>query len=307
MLARYGIDVAPIDDTMLISYVLDAGAQHGHGMDELAQRHLGHTTLTYEDIAAAARRRSASPRCRSTKRAIRRRGRRGDLRLWHALKPRLLEERMRVYETLERPLVPVVAEMERHGIKVDRAGLRRLSGEFAQRMAALEAEIHELAGRSFNIGSPKQLGEVLFDELGLRRRQQEQDRRLRDRRRRARGAGGAGPRAAAGARLAPAAEAEAHLHRRAAGAINPETGRVHTSYSLAAPPPGGCPRPTPTCRTSRSAPRRAARSARRSSPSDGHVLLSADYSQIELRILAHMADIERRSRRRSPKATTSTR
>ena len=168
MLARYGLDVTPVDDTMLISYVLD-GASHGHGMDELAQRHLDHDCIPYEAVCgkgAAQIGFAEVPVDKATAYAAE--DAEVTLRLWQALKPRLLEERMvGVYETLDRPLAPIVAEMEGHGIKVDAHRLRQLSAEFTQRMAGFEAEAYKLAGRSFNLGSPKQLGEVLFDELNL--------------------------------------------------------------------------------------------------------------------------------------------
>ena len=191
-------------------------------------------------------------------------------RLRAALKPRLPFARVtRVYETMERPLVPVLAAMEAHGVRVDRQALSRLSGDFAQRMAALEAEIHGLAGGPFNVGSPKQLGEVLFDQMGL-------------------GGGRKGKTGAysTGADVLEELAAQGHdLPARVLDwrllsklkstytdtlqdAINPETGRVHTClHRSPAPPPGGSPRPIRTCRTSRSAPRRAGASARPSSPS----------------------------------------
>ena len=168
VLAKYGIDVAPIDDTMLLSYVLEGGL-HGHGMDELASLHLGHQTIKFSEVAGSGRNQVTFDRVALDK-ALDYAAEDADvtLRLHKALKPQLLAQRMvTVYETLERPLVPVLVAMETAGIKVDRDTLRRLSNDFAQRATELEAEIYKLAGHPFTIGSPKQLGEVLFDELGL--------------------------------------------------------------------------------------------------------------------------------------------
>lgn len=294
VLARYGLDVAPIDDTMLISYVLH-GASHGHGMDELAQRYLDYQTIPYEavcgkgaaqigfaDVAVDKATAYAAEDAEIT------------LCLWQALRPRLLEQRMlTVYETLDRPIVPIVAEMERRGIKVDAQRLRRLSAEFTQRMAEREAAAFRLAGRSFNLGSPKQLGEVLFDELGL---------------------GGAGRKTktgayATGAEVLEELALQGHelprvildwrqlqkLTRTYTDAlveqIDSDTGRVHTSFSLAATSTG---RLSSTDPNLQNIPIRTeeGRKIREAFVAEaGYALVSADYSQIELRILAHMADI----------------
>ena len=165
--ARYGVNVAPIDDTMLISYALHGGL-HGHGMDTLSERYLAHETIPIKPLLGSGKSaitfdkvsiNDATPYAAEDADVT--------LRLWQMLKPRLHQARVtRVYETLERPLVPVLAEMEMTGIKVNRDTLSRMSNAFAQKMAALEAEIHEMAGESFNVGSPKQLGEIMFDKLG---------------------------------------------------------------------------------------------------------------------------------------------
>ncbi|ODN72283.1 DNA polymerase I [Methylobrevis pamukkalensis] len=168
ILVRHGIDVAPYDDTMLLSYALDAG-KGGQGMDELSGRWLGHTPIPYKDVAGSGRSLVTFDLV-DIDRATAYAAEDADvtLRLWRVLKPRLAAERLTVvYETLERPLLPVLVRMERRGISVDRQILSRLSGDFAQSMGALEAEIHELAGEKFNLGSPKQLGEILFDRMGL--------------------------------------------------------------------------------------------------------------------------------------------
>ena len=166
--ARHRIAVAPIDDTMLISYALHA-AQHGHGLDYLADLYLQHQPATLKSLTGSgkAARSFAQVPPAEAGRCL---GEHAEViwRLRFALKHRLPFARVtRVYETMERPLVPVLATMEAHGVRVDRQALSRLSGDFAQRMAALEAEIHALAGGRFNVGSPKQLGEVLFDQMGL--------------------------------------------------------------------------------------------------------------------------------------------
>ena len=168
ILARNGIDVAPIDDTMLVSYALHAGL-HGHGMDYLSERYLGHVPLPIKALIGSGKGvktfdlvpiEDAAPYAAEDAEVT--------WRLWATLKPRLpFGQVTRVYETLERPLVPVLAEMEMRGVKVDREHLSRMSGAFAQKMAALEEEIHGLAGGKFNIGSPKQLGEVLFDRMSI--------------------------------------------------------------------------------------------------------------------------------------------
>ncbi len=168
VLARHGIEVRPFDDTMLISYVLDAG-KGSHGMDELARRHLGHQPITFADVAGTGRQKITFDRVALDK-ATAYAAEDADvtLRLWRLMKPRLAaERRASVYETLERPLVPVLARMEREGIKVDRQMLSRLSGDFAQSLARLEDEIQEMAGEKFSVSSPKQIGDILFGKMGL--------------------------------------------------------------------------------------------------------------------------------------------
>jgi len=163
VLARHGIRIAPFDDTMLLSYVLDAGI-HGHGMDELSKTHLDHAPIPFSEIAGKGKAQKTFDEIPIPE-AARYAAEDADvtLRLWRLLKPRLVSERMTtVYETLERPLVPILADMEMEGVVVDRQVLSRLSGEFGTRMMALEKEAHKLAGEEFNLGSPKQLGEIFF-------------------------------------------------------------------------------------------------------------------------------------------------
>ncbi|MFL5337037.1 MAG: DNA polymerase I [Geminicoccaceae bacterium] len=294
VLAHYGLDVTPIDDTMLVSYVLN-GASHGHGMDELAQRYLDYDCITYESLCGKGASRigfAQVPIDKATAYAAE--DAEVTLRLWHALRPRLLEQRMvTVYETLDRPITPIVTEMERTGIRVDAHRLRRLSGEFTQRMAAFEDEAYKLAGRSFNLGSPKQLGEVLFDELSL---------------------GGAGRKTKTGAYatgvevLEDLALAGHELPRvilnwrqlqkltrtytdALVEQVNPATGRVHTSYSLAATSTGRLSSTEPNLQNIPIRTEEGRKIREAFVPEDGWLLVSADYSQIELRILADMADI----------------
>jgi DNA polymerase I len=292
VLARYGIALAPIDDAMLISYVLDGGL-HGHGIEELAETHFGHATIAYKDVAGTGKSHvgfAAVPLEKARDYAAEK----VDLalRLHRLLRPRLLvERRLAFYEAIERPLVSVVAEMERAGIRVDRAQLNRLSQDFAGRIAELEREIHKLAGHPFNIGSPKQLGEVLFDELGL-----EGGKKTKT--------GAYGTDATLLEQLAlthdlPARVLDwrqlAKLKSTYADAlvdeIDPATGRVHTSFALAATLTGRLSSTDPNLQNIpiRTEEGRKIRRAFVAEP--GHFLLSADYSQIELRLAAHIADV----------------
>ena len=292
--ATHNINVAPIDDTMLLSYVLNAG-KHNHGMDTLSERYLQHNTIPFKEIAGTGKSQVTFDRIALDK-ATEYAAEDADitLRLWQVFKPQLRTEKvMTVYETLERPLAPVLARMEQEGIKVDRDHLSRLSSDFSQRMAALEAEAYEQAGREFNIGSPKQLGEILFDEMGLE--------------------GGKKTKTGAWQTDADVLEglaAEGHGLPRTIvdwrtlsklrstytealqAAINPDTGRVHTSYSMAVAQTGRLSSTDPNLqnipvRTEEGRKIREAFVAEK-----GNVLVSADYSQIELRILAHIADID---------------
>ncbi|MFP3945176.1 MAG: DNA polymerase I, partial [Alphaproteobacteria bacterium] len=294
VLARHGIRIHPLDDTLLISYALDAGL-HGHGMDELSMLHLKHRPIPFSEVAGKGRNLKTFDKIAITE-AARYAAEDADvtLRLHALLKPRLAAERMTtVYETLERPLVSVLAAMEGAGVKVDRQALSRLSGEFAQRMGALEAEAHELAGESFNIGSPRQLGEILFDKMSI-----PSPKKTRT---------GAH---ATGADILEQLAAEGHELPRVVlqwrmfsklrstytealpGFINRETGRIHTSYSLAATSTGRLSSSDPNLQNIpiRTEEGRKIRDAFVAEP--GNRLISADYSQIELRVLAHMAGID---------------
>ncbi len=303
VLKRYGIDLAPLDDTMLISYALDGG-RGGHGMDDLAQRHLGHTCIPFKQVIAHAPGKKVADKTFAgvpVDKATEYAAEDADitLRLWMVLKPRLVAEHMTtVYETLERPLVPAIVEMERAGISVDRTILSRLSATFAQRAAELEDEVTELAGEKFNLGSPKQLGELLFDKLKLpggkktKTGQWETRATLLDD-------------LAGNEELPDDARKLVHtmlewrqltkLRSTYTDAlpthIHPETGRIHTSYALAATTTGRLASTDPNLqnipiRTKEGREIRTAFVAEK-----GNKLVSADYSQIELRVLAHIADI----------------
>jgi DNA polymerase I len=307
VLARYGIAVAPIDCTMLISFVLEAGL-HGHGLDELAKLHFGHDTIKYKDVAGSGKSHTGFAAVALDKaRDYAAEDADYTLRLHRLLKPRLLSGRhLAFYETTERAMPEVVAQMEAYGIKVDATQLRRASEDFAKRMGELEVEIHKLAGHPFNIASPQQLGKVLFDELKLSFRPQDQDRRLWHRRRRA---GGTRVRTRAprpGARLAPAVEAQIDLCRRAGGADQSAHRRVHTSYALAGASTGRLASNDPNLQNIPVRTEEGRKIRRAFVAEKGHVLLSADYSQIELRLLAHVADIAALKDRPSPRASTST-
>ncbi|WP_170571314.1 DNA polymerase I [Ruegeria atlantica] len=289
---RYGVDVAPIDDTMLMSYTMHGG-EHGHGMDTLSERYLSHTPIPIKPLLGSGK--SAItfdkvPIDEATAYAAED----ADitLRLWKLFKPQLHQVQVTtVYETLERPLVPVLAEMEMHGIKVDRDVLSRMSNAFAQKMAGLEADIHELAGENFNVGSPAQLGEILFDKMGLEG-----------------GKKGKTGKYSTGADILEDLATEHELPRRVLDwrqlsklkstytdalqtHINPDTGRVHTSYSITGANTGRLASTDPNLQNIpvRTEEGRRIREAFIAEP--GNVLVSLDYSQIELRILAHIADI----------------
>jgi len=293
IMSRYGIDLNPIDDTMLMSYAMNAGL-HGHGMDTLAERYLGHTCIPIKELIGSGKSQITFDRVpidQATKYAAE--DAEITLRLWLTFKPQLHRVHVtRVYESMERPLVPVLADMERAGIKVDRDTLSRMSNAFSQKMAAFEHEIYELAGRKFNVGSPKQLGEILFDEMGLDGGK--------------RGKTGA---YATGADVLEDLATEHELARRVLDwrqlsklkstytdalqdHINADTGRVHTCYSIAGANTGRLASTDPNLQNIpvRSEEGRRIREAFVAEP--GKTLVSLDYSQIELRILAHVADIQ---------------
>ena len=291
--ARYGINVAPIDDTMLMSYAMHAG-QHNHGMDLLSDRYLNHESIPIKPLLGSGKSAITFDRVPIDD-AVKYAAEDADitLRLWQQFKPKLHRIGVTtVYETLERPLVPVLARMEMDGIKVDRDTLSRMSNAFAQKMAGLEAEIHTLAGGNFNVQSPAQVGEVLFDKLGLE--------------------GGKKTKSGQWSTPADVLEDLATEHDLPARVldyrqlqklkstytdslqehINADTGRVHTSYSIAGANTGRLASTDPNLQNIpvRTEDGRRIREAFIAEP--GKVLVSLDYSQIELRILAHIAGID---------------
>ena len=299
ILARHGIHVGPIDDTMVMSFDLDAGRSTegiggGHGMDELSTRHLGHTTLTFKDICGSGKKAipfGEVPLDRATEYAAE--DAEVTWRLHRLLKPRLAEEgATRVYERVDRPLVPVVAQMERHGIKVDRERLAGLSATFADEIARLEAQIHALAGQPFTIGSPKQLGEILFDKLGYKGGRKGKTGQYSTDQAILEGLAGEGAEIATKVlEWRQLSKLRSTYTEALQEAINPQTGRVHTSYSLVGAQTGRLSSTEPNLQNIpiRTEIGRQIRDAFVAEP--GNVLLAADYSQIELRLAAHMADV----------------
>ena len=284
---------SPVDDTMLISYAMEAGS-HGHGMDELAARHLGHTPITYDQVTGTGRNRisfARVPLARATEYAAEDAD--VTLRLWQTLRPLLAPNRaLALYEQLERPLVRVLADMEQTGIAVDATELRRLSADFTTRMAAMETDIHVLAGRGFNLGSAKQLGEILFDEMAL-----PGGKRMKT------GAWGTDSSVlqslAEQGHALPARILDwrqlAKLKSTYADAlvdeINPTSHRVHTTFQMAITTTGRLSSNEPNLQNIPIRTEEGGRIRRAFIAASGHVLVSADYSQIELRLLAHVADI----------------
>ncbi|UYV16151.1 DNA polymerase I [Porphyrobacter sp. ULC335] len=300
VLARQGIAVSPIDDTMVISFALDAGRGEegmggGHGMDELSQRHLGHTPIPFKDLCGTGKKTisfAEVPLDRATAYAAED----ADVtwRLHAHLKPRLaVEGGSRVYERVDRPLIPVVAAMEREGIRVDRARLAKLSEEFAREIGRLEGEIHVVAGQEFTVGSPKQLGDILFDKLGYKggkkgkSGQYSTDVSVLEKL-----AGEGAPIARLVLEWRQLSKLKSTYTDALQQAINPDTGRVHTSYSLVGAQTGRLSSTDPNLQNIpiRTAIGRQIREA--FVPEPGNVLLAADYSQIELRLAAHMADVD---------------
>jgi DNA polymerase I len=290
--ALHGVSVAPIDDTMLMSYAMHAGL-HNHGMDYLSEQYLGHIPIPIKSLMGSGKSMVTFDRV-AIDDAVKYAAEDADvtLRLWQMFKPQLHRARVTtVYETLERPLVPVLAQMEMHGIQVDRDTLSRMSNAFAQKMAGLEAEIQAMAGQPFNVGSPKQLGEILFDKLQL--------------------PGGEKGKTGAYATGADILEDLATEHALPGlvldwrqlsklkstytdalqDHINPDTGRVHTSYSIAGASTGRLASTDPNLQNIPIRSEEGRRIREAFVAPKGRVLVSLDYSQIELRILAHIADI----------------
>ena len=294
VLGQRKIEVHPVEDTMLMSYALAAG-QRGHGMDELSELYLGHKPISIKELLGTGKSQitfDQVPLEKATPYAAED----ADItfRLWQMMRPELVKDRVvSVYQTTEKSLVPVIVDMEKNGICVDRNVLSRLSGEFAQKMAAMEEDIYKFAGETFNIASPKQLGDILFDKMGLPGGKKTKT-----------GAWGTGADvleglAAEGHDLAAQvlewrglAKLKSTYTDALPEFINPETGRIHTSYSLASTTTGRLASSDPNLQNIpiRTEDGRRIRTA--FVAEKGNLLVSADYSQIELRLLAHIADID---------------
>ncbi|MCX7558080.1 DNA polymerase I [Sulfitobacter sp. F26204] len=290
--AQLGITLAPFDDTMLMSYAQHAGL-HSHGMDTLSERYLSHTPIPIKPLLGSGKSAITFDKV-PLEDAVAYAAEDADitLRLWQVLKPQLHSAQVtRVYETLERPLVPVLADMERTGIKVDRDTLSRMSNAFAQKMAGLEDEIYQIVGRKFNVGSPAQLGEILFDEMGIDG-----------------GKKGKNGKYSTGIDVLEDLATEHELPARVLDwrqlsklkstytdalqtHINRETGRVHTSYSIAGASTGRLASTDPNLQNIPIRSEEGRRIREAFIAEEGKTLVALDYSQIELRILAHIADI----------------
>jgi DNA polymerase I len=294
ILARHGITVAPFDDTLLMSFALDAGKAFSHGMDELAAQHFGHKCIAFSEVCGKGKSQLSFAQV-PLRDATRYAAEDADVtyRLWAKLKPRLAREHATtVYERVDRHLVPVIAKMEQEGIKVDVEQLRALSSEFAHQMGALEAEIQALAGQPFTVGSPKQLGEILFEKMGLKGgRKGKTGVYSTDASELERLAGQDVPIAQKVLDWRQVSKLKSTYTDSLQQQINPETGRVHTSYSLIGAQTGRLSSNDPNLQNIpiRTENGRRIRAAFVAGP--GNVLLSADYSQIELRLAAHMADV----------------
>ena len=293
VLSHYGIDVTVFDDTMLLSYAMHGGL-HNHGMDALSERYLDHSPVAIKTLIGSGKSAITFDKVKIED-AVTYAAEDADitLRLWKIFKQKLHRSKVtKVYETLERPLVSVLAQVERNGIKVDRETLSRMSNAFAQKMAGLEAEIYELAGESFNVGSPKQLGEIMFDKLGYEG-----------------GKKGKNGAYATGADILEDLAMSYDFPKRVLDwrqlsklkstytdalqdHINPNTGRVHTSYSIAGAVTGRLSSTEPNLQNIPVRTEDGRRIREAFVAENGNILVSLDYSQIELRILAHIAQID---------------
>ena len=293
VLSRYGIEVTTFDDTMLLSYAMHGGL-HNHGMDALSERYLDHSPISIKTLFGSGKSAITFDKVKIED-AVTYAAEDADitLRLWKIFKQKLhLSKVTKVYESLERPLVSVLAQMEKNGVKVDRETLSRMSNAFAQKMAGLEAEIYELAGETFNVGSPKQLGEIMFDKLGYEG-----------------GKKGKNGAYATGADILEELATSYDFPKRVLDwrqlsklkstytdalqdHINPDTGRVHTSYSIAGAVTGRLSSTEPNLQNIPVRTEDGRRIREAFVAESGNILVSLDYSQIELRILAHIAKID---------------
>lgn len=292
--ADIGINVTPVDDTMLVSYVLD-GSSHRHNMDALSEQNFGHAPIKFEDVAGKGKKQVTFDFV-SLDKALDYAAEDADVthRLYQVLKPRLAQEKMvQVYEDIERPLVPVIADMERQGVKVDPMTLKRFSDDFGKQLINLEEDIHKLAGQQFNVASPKQLGTILFDEMGLQGGKKTKT-------------GDWSTDVSTLEKLADAGEeivVKVLEYRQLAKlkstytdalqeVIHPQTKRVHTSYSMVGTSTGRLSSSDPNLQNIPIRTEQGRKIREAFVAEEGHLLLSIDYSQIELRLAAEMAGIE---------------
>ena len=294
MFDKAAITVSPVDDTMVMSFDLDAGRSFGHGLEELAKLHFDHDCIPFKQVCGTGAKQitfDKVPLDAATEYA----GEDADiaLRLWLRLKPRLASENAtRVYDRVDKPLVPVIAKMEQRGIKVDRDYLARLSAEFGRDIKALEEKIYEAACGPFTIGSPQQLGQVLYERLGLKGgRKGKSGQYSTDVNELERLAGEGIECATLVLDWRQLTKLKSTYTDALQAVINQETGRVHTSFSLTGAQTGRLSSNDPNLQNIpiRTEAGRKIRDAFVADP--GHVILSADYSQIELRLAAHMADV----------------
>lgn len=294
ILARYGFNLDTIDDTMVMSYVLD-GTKNGHGMDELAKLHLDYKTITFEEVAGTGKNQITFDYV-DLKRALEYAAEDADItfRLHTLFKKRLVtESAASVYENIDRPLISVLKDMEQTGVKIDVNYLDQLGKEFQKRLLELEKEIHGLAGEDFNIGSPKQLGEVLYDKLKLPgAKKSKLGAYVTD-------ADTLETLAGQGIVLAERvldwrqlAKLKSTYTDALVRQINPKTLRLHTSYAMTITSTGRLSSSNPNLQNIPIRTEEGRKIRRAFIPEAGFSLMSLDYSQIELRLLACMADIE---------------
>lgn len=293
VLSAHDVEVAPYDDTMLMSYAAECGLG-GHGMDELSERHLGHKTIPFAEVTGTGKNKKTFDQV-EIEAATKYAAEDADvtLRLHTALKSKLVQDGLTtIYETVERPLVPVIRDMEAAGVKIDRATLSRLSGDFAQRMGAYEEAAYEAAGERFNIGSPKQIGDILFGKMGLPGGKKTKTGAWQT------GADKLDELAAEGVTVASEILAWRQLSKLKStytdalvAAVHPDTGRIHTSFSMAATTTGRLSSSDPNLQNIPIRTEEGRKIRQAFVAEEGNVLVAADYSQIELRLLAHIADI----------------
>ena len=293
ILAAEGIEMTAVDDTMMISYALD-GAQHSHSMDNLSKLYFDHEPIKYEEVAGKGKSQVTFDKV-AIDVALDYAAEDADitLRLYKLLKSRLAVEKMsRIYEDIDRPLIPVIARMEMEGIKVDPTALHAMSADFDAKLRALESEIHTMAGNEFNIASPKQVGEILFGQMGLQGGKKTKT-------------GDWSTSASVLEKLAAEHELPAKIleHRGLAklkstytdalqAQINPRTGRVHSSFALAHTSTGRFSSSDPNLQNIPIRTEEGRKIREAFIPREGHTLLAVDYSQVELRLAAAMAGIE---------------